>query len=76
MDHIDRIEQGDEIHAMTESEKLFLAFCEDRKTGGDVLMWDNKSTETAYTFPPSHLRQFKRYIRDSSDPVAGKAGRL
>lgn len=41
-----------------------------RKTGGDVLMWDNKSTETAYTFPPSHLRQFKRYIRDSSDPVA------
>ena len=22
------------------------------------------------TFPPSHLRQFKRYIRDSSDPVA------
>ncbi len=41
-----------------------------RRTGGDVLMWDNKSTETAYTFPPSHLRQFKRYIRDSSDPVA------
>ena len=41
-----------------------------RKAGGDVLMWDNKSTETAYTFPPSHLRQFKRYIRDSSDPVA------
>ena len=41
-----------------------------RKKAGDVLMWDNKSTETAYTFPPSHLRQFKRYIRDSSDPVA------
>ena len=41
-----------------------------RRTGGDVLMWDNKSTETAYTFPPSHLRQFKRYVRDSSDPVA------
>ena len=41
-----------------------------RRTGGDVLMWDNKSTETAYTFPPSHLRQFKRYIRDSNDPVA------
>ena len=41
-----------------------------RKSGGDVLMWDNKSTETAYTFPPSHLRQFKRYIRDSRDPVA------
>ena len=23
-----------------------------RKAGGDVLMWDNKSTEAAYTFPP------------------------
>lgn len=34
-----------------------------------VLMWDNKSTENAYSFPPSHLRQFKRYIRDSADPV-------
>ncbi|MCE2422429.1 MAG: hypothetical protein J4G03_03875 [Gemmatimonadetes bacterium] len=41
-----------------------------RRTSGDVLMWDNKSTEAAYTFPPSHLRQFKRYIRDASDPVA------
>lgn len=41
-----------------------------RKRNGDLLMWDNKSTETAYTFPPSHLRQFKRYIRDSKDPVA------
>ena len=41
-----------------------------RKASGDVLMWDNKSTETAYTFPPTHLRQFKRYIRDSRDPVA------
>ena len=41
-----------------------------RKTRGDVLMWDNKSTEATYSFPPSHLRQFKRYIRDASDPVA------
>ncbi|MYB44188.1 MAG: hypothetical protein F4X74_04545 [Acidimicrobiia bacterium] len=40
-----------------------------RRTSGDVLMWDNKSTESAYSFPPTHLRQFKRYIRDSVDPV-------
>lgn len=32
---------------------------------GSLLMWDNKSTETLYTFPNSHLKQFKRYIRDS-----------
>ncbi|MFP4600238.1 MAG: hypothetical protein ACLFVJ_18430 [Persicimonas sp.] len=32
-----------------------------------LLMWDNKSTESVYTFPNSHLRQFKRYIRDSID---------
>lgn len=37
---------------------------------GDLLMWDNKSKETTYTFPPSHLKQFKRYIRDSADRVA------
>lgn len=37
---------------------------------GDVFMWDNKSKETTYTFPPSHLRQFKRYIRDCSQRVA------
>ena len=41
-----------------------------RRTRGDVLMWDNKSTEDAYSFLPSHLRQFKRYIRDASYPVA------
>ncbi len=41
-----------------------------RKRRGDVLMWDNKSSESDYSFPPSHLRQFKRYIRDSTDPVA------
>jgi hypothetical protein len=32
---------------------------------GSLLMWDNKSASDAYTFPNSHLRQFKRYIRDS-----------
>jgi len=36
----------------------------------DLLMWDNKSKESVYTFPPSHLRQFKRYIRDSRDRVS------
>ena len=41
-----------------------------REARGDVLMWDNKSTESTYSFPPSHLKQFKRYIRDASDPVA------
>ena len=41
-----------------------------RKISGDVLMWDNKSTEAAYSFPPSHVRQFKRYIRDATEPVA------
>jgi hypothetical protein len=37
---------------------------------GDVLLWDNKSKETVYSFPPSHLKQFKRYIRDSERRVA------
>jgi hypothetical protein len=37
---------------------------------GDVLLWDNKSKESVYAFPPSHLKQFKRYIRDSPDRVA------
>lgn len=37
---------------------------------GDVLMWDNKSKESIYSLPPSHLRQFKRYIRDSDRRVA------
>ena len=41
-----------------------------RRTRGDVLMWDNKITQATYSFPPSHLRQFKRYIRNASDPVA------
>jgi hypothetical protein len=37
---------------------------------GDIVLWDNKSKETIYSFPPSHLRQFKRYIRDSPARVA------
>ncbi len=37
---------------------------------GDILLWDNKSKESVYSFPPSHLKQFKRYIRDSSERVA------
>lgn len=37
---------------------------------GDVVLWDNKSKETVYTFPPSHMKQFKRYIRDSEPRVA------
>jgi hypothetical protein len=36
---------------------------------GDILMWDNKSKEDVYELPPSHLRQFKRYIRDSEKRV-------
>jgi len=31
---------------------------------GTVFMWDNKSKEGEYTFPNSHVDQFKRYIRD------------
>jgi len=53
---------GLELMEMTGSEHPdgCIRFGGRRKTGGDVLMWDNKSTETAYTLPPSHLRQFKR----------------
>lgn len=36
----------------------------------DILMWDNKSKETQYDFPPSHVKQFKRYIRDSARRVS------
>lgn len=35
-----------------------------------VLMWDNKSKEDTYTFPKSHVKQFKRYIRNSNDRVS------
>jgi hypothetical protein len=34
---------------------------------GDYFMWDNKSKDGEYRFPNSHLRQFKRYIRDTID---------
>jgi hypothetical protein len=37
---------------------------------GDILMWDNKSKESVYELPPSHQKQFKRYIRDSPVRVA------
>jgi hypothetical protein len=37
---------------------------------GDLFMWDNKSKETIYSFPPSHMKQFKRYIRDAHDRVS------
>jgi hypothetical protein len=33
-------------------------------------MWDNKSKESVYDLPPSHQKQFKRYIRDSPVRVA------
>ena len=36
----------------------------------DILMWDNKSKETVYDFPQSHVKQFKRYIRDSERRVS------
>lgn len=36
---------------------------------GELLMWDNKSLINGkkYKFPNDHLRQFKRYIRDSNN---------
>lgn len=36
----------------------------------ELLMWDNKGKEDIYRFPNSHLRQFKRYIRDSTIRVS------
>jgi hypothetical protein len=33
-------------------------------------MWDNKSKESVYELPPSHQKQFKRYIRESPVRVA------
>lgn len=39
--------------------------CIEFRSGGDLLMWDTKSKEGVYTFPASHVTQFKRYIRDS-----------
>jgi hypothetical protein len=40
------------------------------KNRPELIMWDNKSTEKIYTFPDSHIRQFKRYIRDSAERVS------
>jgi len=31
--------------------------------GKHVLLWDNKSTETPYSFPDEHVEQFLGYIR-------------
>jgi hypothetical protein len=39
---------------------------------GDILMWDNKSKESVYELPPSHQKQFKRYIRDAPVRVASR----
>ncbi len=36
---------------------------------GELLLWDNKSKETKYTFPESHYKQFRRYINDSEKRV-------
>ena len=44
--------------------------CFQMRPGGDLLMWDNKSKESVYSFPNSHVRQFKRYIRDSDRRVS------
>ena len=35
----------------------------------ELLMWDNKSKETKYTFPELHFKQFRRYINDSPERV-------
>lgn len=44
--------------------------CVEFRPDGDLLLWDTKSKEDVYTFPGSHLRQFKRYIRDSERRVS------
>jgi hypothetical protein len=59
---------GLELLPMEASDHCDGAFAIGRR--GDILMWDNKSKETVYSLPPSHLRQFKRYIRDSPIRVA------
>ena len=35
----------------------------------ELLLWDNKSKETKYTFPHSHYKQFRRYINNSKGRV-------
>lgn len=44
--------------------------CFEFRAGRELFMWDTKSKEGVYTFPRSHLRQFKRYIRDSDRRVS------
>lgn len=44
--------------------------CLEFRRGGDLLLWDTKSKEDVYRFPRSHLRQFKRYIRDAERRVS------
>ncbi len=44
--------------------------CFELKRSSELLMWDNKSIEKSYDFPESHLKQFKRYIRDSITRVS------
>lgn len=40
--------------------------CIQFNNNGELLMWDNKTKiQDKYDFPNSHLRQFKRYIRDA-----------
>ncbi|MCB0642142.1 MAG: hypothetical protein KDC44_10900, partial [Phaeodactylibacter sp.] len=41
-----------------------------RMANGHLLMWDNKSKESEYTFPSSHYNQFRRYILDAPDRVS------
>ncbi|MFC1531202.1 hypothetical protein ACFL5T_03055 [Gemmatimonadota bacterium] len=40
------------------------------RPGGDLLLWDTKSKEGVYSLPQTHLKQFKRYIRDSDRRVS------
>jgi hypothetical protein len=44
--------------------------CMEIGRNGDLLMWDNKSKESVYDFPESHVKQFKRYIRDAPRRVS------
>ena len=37
---------------------------------GDLFLWDAKSREDVYAFPPTHMKQFKRYIRDAATRVS------
>ena len=35
----------------------------------DVILWDNKSSESDYNFPDKHFDQFKRYIQEEKSRV-------